>query len=402
MENFFKTKGELSVIIGEGYISSFEAAELKKGDVLISAQLAGKPCKAIFNGEAMFEGEIVIIDGVFGLRVTSTAPAQSELKPSPIAGDNAIEMLPTTIKLASVDFSLEELREAGIGSIINLNKKFDPEENAELFAAGIPLAKGAAAVYFENMGIKINDVFENEYAENNIRSSGYIIDPLDPEIKIYNFLRPDKFTRNSIMKIKEIHQTALKTLKVRRPEFSDYTISLIDQCTLKEAMDDLSGEYGLDSLLCLETRFGIWKRQDQNKKDYVRAKGKPALQPVSCKNRWNEECLAFMEKLGQRRELDNPNPVYFFAVNDAIPYKLLNDENIGRPYFLSCLRGGWKNCADMDFQSIKTFSPEKEDFGIPKTEMIIILRLAANGDKNNAMYLIYPYISLESVIALLD
>lgn len=50
MNDLFTTKGTLTVSIGEGCLSSFEASTVKKGDIVRTTRIAGTPLMMHFNG----------------------------------------------------------------------------------------------------------------------------------------------------------------------------------------------------------------------------------------------------------------------------------------------------------------------------------------------------------------
>ena len=175
MKDFFNEKGTLAVNLGNGFISSFEASVLKEGDVVRTDKLAGNAAEACFNGNFLCGGQIVVIDGTFGFRVTEKEPGIGDL-PLPSNTDDVIEILPTMIRLAEIEVSLSELQGISYGSIINLGKKYVTDENCELLAAGIPIAKGCFSVNGEYFAIRITQTYKTDFTENNVRTSGFLVD----------------------------------------------------------------------------------------------------------------------------------------------------------------------------------------------------------------------------------
>ena len=141
MQRFFDTKGTLEVSIGEGYLSSFETGILKPGDVVKTSREAGYPCSVFYNGHVLCQGEIVVPDDVFALRVSSLVRAEP-FGPVPGNTDDVVEILPTRVSLGSIRLSLNELKDVSQGTCISLGKPFSAQADAELSAAGIPLARG--------------------------------------------------------------------------------------------------------------------------------------------------------------------------------------------------------------------------------------------------------------------
>ena len=115
----FGTEGRLSVSVGEGCISSFEASKLKSGDVISSSKIAGFPATLFFNDQFTCHCEVVIFTDLFGVRVTSMMKADDTHVESGIK-DEAIELLPFRITLGSIGVSLEQLSGMGPGTAVSL------------------------------------------------------------------------------------------------------------------------------------------------------------------------------------------------------------------------------------------------------------------------------------------
>ena len=177
MKSFLKEKGMLTLSIGEGYLSAYEVSVLKPGDIVNSSRLAGEGYAVYFNDRHLFTSEVVIIDKVFGLRVTTFVPPKSSFDVFTNL-DDPIEILPIMIRLGSIELALSDLKGVGPGTIISLDKPYNDEEDAELLVAGIPVAQGKVGATYENMHLRITKVYDNS-AENTdieVRSSGSLLE----------------------------------------------------------------------------------------------------------------------------------------------------------------------------------------------------------------------------------
>ena len=403
MNNFFKTKGELTVSIGEGYLSSFEASILKKGDIVKTSHLAGIPCNVFYNGNFICQAEIVILSDVFGIRVVDMAPATLQ-EPVLSNSDDVVEILPTMVKLGSVQLSIDELQDISTGSIISLGKPFSTDEDVELIIAGIPIAKGKAIVYCENFGIRITQMFDNHYSENNVRTTGFVVDKDLSRVKDYDFKRPDNFTRNAIIKIKDIHDLFIKNLKIRRNEFADHTVEHIDQCTFKEALNEFSKKINIENCKFTLIQNVPWNRKYENtqqvKKNNLNIGFKKILEEENTKHPLNKKTLDFIENFKPNGSIFQ-KPVYIISRKNPIMNEITENEQELK-YTISCLRSGWKNFVDLNFKITNQYDSIKDVPKISDYDMVVIVFITDKKNPENFLYIIYPYFTLEAIIKILN
>ncbi len=237
MKNLFGRAGRLAVSVGEGSISSFEASTLKSGDVVSSSKIAGFPATVFYNEQFMCHCEVVIFSDLFGVRVTSMVRANDSQIESGIK-DEAIELLPFRIILGSINVTLEQLSGMEPGTAVGLGVPYSEEVDATLEIAGFPVASGKVVCIYENIGIRLIDVYENAFRDANIRTTGNIYESeyATSSIKDYSFKRPDKFSRDAIDRLRGIHGLFAKnfnTLSVH----SSVRVKAVDQLTFGEALD---------------------------------------------------------------------------------------------------------------------------------------------------------------------
>jgi flagellar motor switch protein FliN/FliY len=81
---------ELTVEVGRTRMTLGQALALGPGSVITLDRLADQPVDLLVNGKPVARGEVVVIDDVFGLRVTQICPsgaateaAQQAVEPAP-------------------------------------------------------------------------------------------------------------------------------------------------------------------------------------------------------------------------------------------------------------------------------------------------------------------------------
>ncbi|HET6487361.1 MAG TPA: hypothetical protein VFH83_13120 [Spirochaetia bacterium] len=69
---------------------------------------------------------------------------------------------------------------------------------------------------------------------------------------------------------------------------------------------------------------------------------------------------------------------------------------------LACLRGGWKHLVDLNLRVVPENDPVQNAAPLVReNEMVILVRAAAT-DGRTALAIVYPYLTLEPIIEILD
>jgi flagellar motor switch protein FliN/FliY len=71
-------KVPIMVVIGTTEISLEELSELGPGSIIALKQIAGEPIDLYASGEKVAQGEVVVIDENFGIRVTQILDKKGE------------------------------------------------------------------------------------------------------------------------------------------------------------------------------------------------------------------------------------------------------------------------------------------------------------------------------------
>jgi flagellar motor switch/type III secretory pathway protein FliN len=403
MSDFFNTKGPLTVVIGQGWLSSFEAGSLKVGDVVRTGHLAGRPCTLRFNGCEMAPCEVVVIGDVFGVRVTGTEPL-GETVTVPGTRDDLAELLPIEVVLGSIRVSPGELRGVGRNTIISLGLPLSVTEDAELRVVGMPLARGRVVVIGEDMGIRVTRVLTRPFSDADIRASGFLLEAhTSRQVKDYDFTRPDKFTKIAIDNIHDTHCLFLRNLRVRVPEMAaglavNPSQPLVDQCTFEESQQWIA-KAGRFSLFAAEN-LGM-RRPDREPPAAGRfaAHGKALLEEEGTAHPLAPETRKFIDELARVRDYVNRQPVLVYVREGSQAHAAL-DRPDAREALLSCLRGGWKNLVDLNLRPIPADDPFAGKPWIPPRDMVIIVSFDG-ADGKAEMAIVYPYLTLEPLLGVL-
>jgi flagellar motor switch protein FliM len=405
MNDFFNQKGTVRIILGKGYISLYEASNLKEDDVIKVSSYAGKHALLYFNNEFLCAGEILVISDYFGFKVSSfeSEPVEN----SSGIKDHVVEILPTEIQLDSIQLSLNELRGITVDSIIGLEKKYERDKNVELIAAGIPLAAGKLVCIRENFGIRITEIYNKNKEKVGMGTSGFKIDENSIEfpVKDYDFRRPDKFTWETFVRIKEIHKLFIENLKLSIPNIKNIKILQSDQMTFDEIFDHIKGKEF--SYIVIETDI-MWVYFDtfvNLRNNEQRIHNNPDLKYLLFKEN-------SVNPASKDKELDNNLKNMFLKIlysrkmlivyHQSSPFSKIKDETSINEMILSPLRNSWKSITGINFKLNKKTSEFNEIKIVSPKDMILMLDIGEENNPESRFTIIYPYITLEPIKHLLS
>lgn len=396
MDSLMRSKGTLTVSMGEGYLSLYEACGLRRGQVVRSRHLAGSAHAILYNGTPLAQAEVVILgreggDDIWAVRVCDTDfPSTFAFGPS--RKDDVGELVPFTLTLGSIRVSLSELAGVGRNSIISLGKPWSAEVDADLVVAGLPMARGKVVVIEEEMGLRITETLGDPCETPIVGSSGYLLDGERDggrRIKDYDFRRPDKFPKTLLDRLTGIHDLFLRNLRARLPALAATLAEtpVVDQCTLGEATA-LLAEQGVRERLVVVNR--AWRRSG--------VAGAWGTLPVRVLV--EEEGTAYPLGPGFQAMAETYLHQYSLADRGALFVMHRSESPIegGREAFLACLRDGWRNVVDLNLEPLPP--SESAGAGLSENEMVILVTLAAK-DGETAFGLVYPYLMLEPYVRVL-
>ncbi|MDP3177546.1 MAG: hypothetical protein Q8M76_06555 [Spirochaetaceae bacterium] len=406
MEGIFESEGRLSVVVARGWISAREASDLAMGSAVRGSTLAGEGAEILFNGRFMARGEIVILGApdttqVSEVRITGfDRPPREEAEPE--RGDDLVEILPFEVVFGEAPYSLAELAGAGPESILSLDCRYEEEPRCELRIAGILAGKGRSIVVGERMGILLDDVAPARAARSAAGAPRRTDSVLDPggrggeRIKIYDWRKPDRFTKASILGLMVIHESALDALRERFPVLASASVELVDQLTWREWLEGGASK---------GTRL-IRSQMERPTRSYEREKPRaapirPLIQPgrpkIPLGPEMAERTAAWIREEGERMER---KPLFIFA---ALSASSLLDEGGA---LLSCLRSGWRLLSDCVFSETEELSSPPllsfgddlkvtgDERGLLGDEMIALVSIKVEGGSLHLVYAaraVYPF-----------
>jgi flagellar motor switch/type III secretory pathway protein FliN len=408
MDDAFRTKGTLTVSLGEGYLSAFEVSTLKPGDVVKTSRTAGTPYAVLYNGLPLAQCEAVILGAkgggsVWGFRVCDTDfPATFAC--GPIRKEEVGELLPFVVVLGSARFSLAELEGVGLHTLVSLGTSWNMEEDAELVVAGFPVARGKVVAIREDMGLRVTRLLAKSSPVALVASSGFFLDQASAallKIKDYDFRRPDKFSYEQILGLRDIHGLVLRNLRARLPCLGELIQAGpypdVDQCTLGEAAADLAAR-GLGDRTVLENR--PWRTAVPGRelparparlRSVVEEEGNP--HPVDPKVR------VLADQYLEANGLAGRNAVYLHHGEEPQMRRILESE-ADRNALIECLRGGWRNVVDLNLR----VAPAEEAASaspISPDEMVVLVTFGSRAGTGPLLAVVYPYLTLEPFLRLL-
>jgi flagellar motor switch/type III secretory pathway protein FliN len=395
MDDFLSAVGKLTVDVGSGWISRYEAGVLAPGDVVRSETDAGSAHRVGYNGEYLCDGSLVVAGDTFAVRMERLEP-EAPPPPFPERGDEATELLPFAIRVGNVEVPLGELSGAGRLSFINLRRREGGSEDAELVVAGLSLAAGKVVVIDEKLGLRVTRRLFRPFEEACLRTTGSLLGPgysAEP-IKDYDFKRPDCFTKRGIDRAREVHLEFLRSLQARIPSASKYALAEIDQLCYREWTQILPGSGRKHALL--GSSLGR-PREDSRP-------GLPArllVEPLGSEGRLGEDSAAAIREYAEAQlkvAAAESRPVILSLGGSALS---LLDEDPGLEILASCLRNGWKRVADLRLSAARGISEEApgDEAAYPNEMILYALLESPDGGK---LEIVYPLRSLEACFTALN
>jgi flagellar motor switch/type III secretory pathway protein FliN len=411
MENLFKTRGRVEFVVARGWMSSYEAATMKAGDIVLSAGTAGTEGELTFNGEFIASAWLVVSGSkggaaYFAARMQGFA-RHPHWSPEPEPGPALTDLLPFALIAAGMECSLDALEGAGPGSLLRFDTPFDAPGTMELRILGIPAARGPLAVHGELYGIRVDEVLHAPFSVREPQLTGALLckrtvaGSLDSAegFKLYDIRRPDAITRMTVTALERIHARFIQTLCARYPEFEGYGLALVDQMTAAEWKAD----FPLDGRRTIMAEAGRRRREyalDGAEDAELRVVEGP-LHPAPLDPQSRAEILASLHAL---RDRDHQGPAEVHLPSGSV---------LGAADFFACLRSSWNLVADLAFRGIHEFREVHEFRELPNlpvgqddkngfvpNEMVVAVRFEKQGSL--ALDLAYTLRSLAAQIPALE
>lgn len=405
MDSLFGGKGRLEAVFGRGWISAWEAGILEPGGVVVADTETGLPLDLVFEGRWLAHGELVVMGDtpqlpLAGLRITGLDREAREI-PERDRGQDLAELLPFELCLGEVAYSLEELSDASIGSVISLDASIDAPGLVRLKLAGRLAARGRAAVVGERFAIRLDEILPLGAPPREPFFTGAWLPPTEAgaRLKLYDFRRPDRFTWRTLEAIRTLHERACESLMARGSPWEGLKVGLVDQETWGEWLE----AHG--------TRAGSLYRSvmDRPHRSYEREQSPPPplhplIQPQKPNHPQAEEDGAFLARWSANQEAILADKAVFLALEGSLA---------GAPVdqVLSALKSGWRLMTDaslgpalaLDTPPLMRLSEAGGQAGDPlgllASEMIVTVKIEAGGGR---LLLVYSGRSLWPLTRTLD
>ena len=412
MEKYLDKEGELSVIMVKGFISLYESCNLKKGDVIQLSTIQSNPLSLYFNGIFLGKGEVVIL-GKFVSKFDSNIERlgirlydlndHDTTNTFPGAMDKLLDIVPVYLELDKIQISLNDLKGLGVPSFIGLEKEYNKEEDVELLAAGQPIAYGKLIVVNDNFGIRITKVYYKNNPDIPFRSSGSIIDVNsgDYAIRDWNFKRPDKFSRNQILSIKNIHNVFVNNLKLLIPDIKKYKVERIDQIVFCEIYDEIKTNHAYITFRNETRPMAV------SSMDVVKLKSKkdiPKYYIQQKRSKFKPPCylIEHLKKISNKEIKVRWESLILLAIYKKSHLAKLNTENKINKSILESLQNAWKTIGNINFRLKSMLESFEKAKIVPDNDMCISIKIIDESNPGANMIIIYPYITLSPYLDLLE
>ena len=387
--NLFDAPGTLTVDVGEGVLSAYEATRLEAGDIVTCDAIAGDPVILRFNGVFLAQGEIVILGDLFGVRLYSLDRPIPRGAPTSRMED-ILELLPTAIRIGCVEATLGELGGAVPGTIISLGIPFSSETDATLMIGGIPAARGKVAAYFESMAIRLAEsVTSASDGDRAVRSTGYHLrrDLMPEKLKDYDFRRPDKFSSVTIRKFADVHGLFHRNLSEQVRGFNGFSLSAVDQMTFGELAERVDESGVVHAVM----RVASWPPGNSQLHPYAGT----LIEPRSAGNRVSDESRAMVAKIAQGGDRLERKAVFLSTPSrSAIATAIDEDPDV----VAGSLRAAWRSHVDLNLHLDSAPAGFDTIDLIHEREMVITARFEQGTDW---FELAYPYLTLDPIMDVL-
>ena len=358
MDALFDAKGRLEAVYGRGWISAWEAGRLSKGTVVMSDTEAGDSVELLYEGRWLARGEVVIVGDrpgvpLWGFRV-SGLDREAREAPERERGEGLAELLPFELVLGeAAPFSLGELGRASAGSVISLDSRFDSAMPVTLRIGGRDAGRGRPAVVGERLAVILDEVGPAGSIKAEVLATGTVLelsragDPSDEgsRVKLYDFRKPDRFTKRVFEALRAIHTMMADSLEARNQALARLRVTCVDQMTWGEWLAEGKGEDRAGRRLW-RTAMGRPGRAYERQALPFRS-GVPLLQPSAPRYPLSAELSAHIERWSAEQESMLGDRVCFLAARGILAG--------GATDLMAGLRAAWKLVGDASFSQPEEF-----------------------------------------------
>lgn len=375
MEALFDAKGRLEVVYGRGWISAWEASHLSKGSVVMSDAEAGDSAELLFEGRWLARGEIYIFGDrpgtpLWGFRI-SGLDREAREAPERERSEGLTEILPFELVLGeAASYSLAELAEASGGSLISLDCPFESAEPVLLRIGGKDAGRGRAVVVGERLAVLLDEVAPGGSIKSEVLSTGTVLElpragnqsEGSSRVKLYDFRRPDRFTKRVITALYSIHSIMADSLAARDPALAGLKVTCVDQMTWGEWLAEGKGGERADRRIW-RTTMGRPGRAYERQAWPTRT-GVPLLQPRAARHPLSSELSEHVERWTADEETRLGDRACFLVARGVVAGGSVSGSSGSTSTdqakdsvadFMAGLRSAWKLVGDTAFSQPEEF-----------------------------------------------
>ena len=343
----------------------------------------------LFNSQMLAHGEIMVIDGLFAVRVVR--PFWNH-PPLPFSGqpDDVTEILEFQLRLAAVPMTLTDLAGVGENSIINLGIEASEENNLELVVAEAVIGIGTICHGGGHLfGIKISELSYRAGQSFPVFTSGTIVAEEVKHKGFHHIFVPNKFSKEQVWAVSIIHESVASNLNSIAGDLPDYHVAYVDQVAYHDLLDSL---HEGDVCILAESASGLRKQREAYNTKYI-------VQSKFVNRKLTEKRIAELE--GKGTEYDGTIPLGSFLVfiqKDGRMASRIAEGHFLQDFFTS-LRNGWKQRYRMPAVVGSVIPREKYESMFIDSEHILIAGLKSDDDSIVAAY---PSITLSKIMSVLE
>lgn len=372
--DFLKLKGNLSIRIGRGYLSIYEACNIKVDDIIKVNTQKNEGFLIYFNDTYLCRTDIVVDanDKCF-LKFF----LNKEKKHIPIIEKtNLIDTIEFNLQCYSNRISLEDLQKVkkhDFLEIINDNIN----DNIKLVVMGNTIAEGKIVTINDNFGIKIINTFVEANKNIPFKSSGYIIDKKNSKFVIedYDFKYPKKLSNNDFQKVEHIHEKLIKNLNYLLEDNNFIKLKMNYESFNK--IKPLIDKY--DSFLILEEIINPMKK--------ISKKLKKEIEHADDLKIINKNKNVSIVNKNTNQNKTEIIPIVIIGIRDICILSKLNNESGINQFIIEPLNDAWKEFSYTKFRFVSA-NKHKEVFNSLDNFPYRIISVEI--DEN--MLIMYPFI----------
>ena len=388
--------GTLEVVLARGVMTAYEAVALEPGHLVsFGDRECGDPVSLYFNSHHMGRGEVVVVDDVVTVVVTSMS-----WSPPPIGSvgeaDDVVELLETRLVLARAEVPLRELRGVGELSVLVFDKRLDRDGAVELTANDMPLAVGEA--YFRTRSplwserttwsMRVAEVKATmSELELPVQTSAWVDRITSDRLKHFDFRRPDRMSKEEVRNMSLLHERFADNLNLASQLPGQLMVAWVDQLAHSQLMEQLPPDTTHVTLEMPTTTDA-----DDPKQRYAVEVGQPGVLD-------GEKMAELATDAARNAKAPAFSRVHLAYRAGGLVAELRN--KLGMPTLLQLLRNAWKQRILMDIPEARDMPEGPWANSIPAHDMLITVGLRATEEEVDDLVIVYPYVHLRKVISLL-